>query len=184
MRFAVALLVLASLVPACSAPPPEPGADAFESDAADDAFSLCTIPCGRNQVCRNFVCVTLDAGTGDGSATADASGDRGTTDVPSSFDTGTASCCPMDRFPTCGCVRLGGSRTASGVCRTACGEGYPELWRQSTDVNNCAVWLPSRIPCTDAGDDDGATVSDAANDADTADGADARALDGGLDAGP
>lgn len=182
MRSAAALVALASLVAACSAPPPEPSADADTRDADDDAFSLCTIPCGRGQVCRNFVCVTLDGSAGD-VARIDAAVDTVVRDAPTGFDTGTMSCCPMDRFPTCGCVRLGGSRTASGVCRTACGEGYPELWRQSTDVNGCAVWLPSRIPCADAGDDDGATADDAANDAHTVDATDARAPDAAMDAG-
>ena len=42
------------------------------------------------------------------------------------------------------------------ACRVVCGEGYPELWRRSTDVNGCPVWLSSGIACRDAGDDDGA----------------------------
>lgn len=140
-------LLVVALAVACSAP-----ADALDAgdDAPDAPFDPCGRPCPSGQVCRSLRCVPIgDAGSSD---VVDAS----RIDVIASFDGPSVACCPIDRFSTCGCVRVGGTMQTGRACRTVCGEGYPEFWRQSRDLNGCPVWLSSGIACRDAGDDDGA----------------------------
>lgn len=144
-RIALALAAL-SLFSACA--DPYDGYDVPEADHADGSdFSLCAVPCRTGEVCRAFRCVPLS------DAAVDARAD--TPDVSFVPDAPSVACCPIDRIPTCGCVRVGGTQVAGRACRQVCGEGYPEFWLQRTDFNGCPVWLTSGIGCPDGGLDAG-----------------------------
>ncbi len=165
--FARALAAL-SLVTACQADPLE-GYDVPVVDTADGSdFSLCAVPCRAGEVCRAFRCVPL------GDAAVDARAD--VVDASLAPDGPAVACCPIDRFTTCGCVRVGGARVAGRECRQVCGEGYPEFWLMRTDFSGCPVWLSSGIACRDGGLDAGAPTDAAPDDV-----ADAP-LDGALEA--
>lgn len=140
-------LLLAALALACSAPVDD--LDAGGDDAPDAPFNPCGRPCPSGQVCRSLRCVAV---TDAGSDAPDVA--RG--DVAEGFDAPSVPCCPIDSFVTCGCVRVGGTMQTGRACRMVCGEGFPEFWRMSTDINRCPVWLSSGLSCRDAGDDDAA----------------------------
>jgi hypothetical protein len=152
-------LLVAALVVACSGAPVD--LDASTDDAPDAEFNPCGRPCPAGEVCRSLRCVPLPDGATD--VTVDRGGDGASVDVGEGFDGPTAACCPIDRFTTCGCVRVGGTMQTGRACRQVCGEGFPEFWRMSTDVNGCPVWLSSGLSCRDAGDDDALDASDEAS---------------------
>lgn len=130
------------------------GTTTYSDDAADEAdaddFNPCGIACPAGTVCRSLRCVAVADASVD--ARGDASADATPVADVVSFDVVPVTCCPIDRFTTCGCVRVGGVQTAGRACRQVCGQGYPEFWRMTTDSSGCPVWLPSGLACEDAGD--------------------------------
>lgn len=128
-------------VVACTAAPRPVDAGADAPDVTE--YSPCVPPCGPGMVCLSFRCQRAIVTTPDGGAAVDAR----------AADAVTVRCCPLDP-PSCGCVRVGGTAPASGVCPTVCGEGYPEDWVQRLDANNCRVWRTSGTACFDAGPND------------------------------
>lgn len=124
--------------------------DVSDEDADAEDFNPCGAPCPAGTVCRSLRCVAV------ADAAVDATRDLGagsdvTVDI-AGFDATPVTCCPIDRFTTCGCVRVGGAQVAGRACRQVCGNGYPEFWRRTTDTSGCPVWLPSGLSCKDAGE--------------------------------
>lgn len=118
------------------------------ADAGLDAdvveYSPCVPACGPGMVCQSFRCRPAISTGADAGARSDVTAVRDVVQV---------RCCAMDP-PSCGCVRIGGTAPASGLCPMVCGEGYPSDWIPAVDANGCRVWRSSGTPCYDAGVND------------------------------